>query len=379
MRVHILTTHFYYQLKEVEEYKLKKTGKEHPCKDRIIFGGAERYLVELAKLLMDCDCEVTVIQGHSGYPGEIRREYQDIKIISVPYENGDLANLNHIFNEYAIYSDLRIYFAPFLTWPTVRRPAIAINHGIFWDFSTHPLKQMNHIDRETFFKRQLHAASIPMVAVDTNVRNFYAAYEPGSEANIYVIPNFVDTKEFTPKIERTWERPRILYPRRLTSVRGINDFIYASSQFPEADFHICGNGLTGEMEQQLKMWTESIPNVFSVWHPMEEMAPIYRNVDISVVPTRAAEGTSLSALESMAAGLPIITTPVGGLANLVIDRYNGLVVDLNWENLCGAIRFLLDNPELWGIYGERNRKIAEEAFSLKLWRERWVKFLEKVI
>ena len=45
-----------------------------------------------------------------------------------------------------------------------------------------------------------------------------------------------------------------------------------------------------------------------------------RNADISVVPTMASEGLSLSLLESMACGLPIVTTPVGGLGDAVIHN-----------------------------------------------------------
>lgn len=363
MKVDILTTHLFFQLKEIHG------------EDRIIFGGAERYIIELCRLLRDLGHEPTIYQGHREYKGTINREYDKIPVISNPYE--DFNDLVTSFNEYSIWADLRIYFAPFLTWPHVRRPAMCISHGIFWDTPTHRMRMNGEDYKHNFLKRQLHAVQIPMVAVDTNVRNFYAAYEPGSEQNVHVIPNFVDTDKFTPKTERTWERPRILYPRRLTTIRGINEFIKASSQFPEADFYICGNGLTGEMENQLKQWTDTIPNVFSVWHPMEEMPPVYKECDIAIVPTRAAEGTSLSCIEAMAAGLPVITTPVGGLTNLIIDRYNGLVVDLNHGGLEDPIRFLLDNPHLWEVYGKRNRDIAVESFSLKVWREKWTKFLER--
>lgn len=409
MKIHILTSHFYFQLKELEEkkqheqlqnlanqvvrtasrevrrdqkkiekYVSERLPKLDPPEDRIIFGGAERYMVELCKLLTDLGHEVTVVQGHSG-TGMIRREYEGIEILSFGYPNNDYGELNRIFHEYAVYADLRIIFAPFLAWPIVRQPAIVISHGIFWDFPTHFIRSADEPTRREFFRRQQYAmTTCPVVAVDTNVRNFWAAYDPGSEQQIHVIPNFVDTDEFTPKTERTWERPRLLCPRRLTAIRGVNEFIAAAGMFPDADFIVCGSGLVSEMEERLAKFAEDKPNLYSVWHEMGEMAPVYREADIAVIPTRAAEGTSLSMAEAMATGLPVITTPVGGLANMVIDGYNGVVVDLNHEDLTRAIRFLLDNPSLWKVYGERNRQIAVDAFSLKLWRERWTRFLEKV-
>jgi glycosyltransferase involved in cell wall biosynthesis len=57
---------------------------------------------------------------------------------------------------------------------------------------------------------------------------------------------------------------------------------------------------------------------------MEEMPKVYQQADIAVVPTRASEGLSLSLLESLSCGLPVVTTPVGGLGDAVIPNYNAL-------------------------------------------------------
>jgi glycosyltransferase involved in cell wall biosynthesis len=63
----------------------------------------------------------------------------------------------------------------------------------------------------------------------------------------------------------------------------------------------------------------------------------YSWADISMVPTVWSEGTSLAAVESLCAGVPVITTPVGGLANVVVPKFNGDVVAPTATSLAAAL------------------------------------------
>src|SRR5262249_58036042 len=61
--------------------------------------------------------------------------------------------------------------------------------------------------------------------------------------------------------------------------------------------------------------------------PPERMAEAYREADIVLLPTVAAEGTSLSCLEAQACGKAVVATHVGGLADLVVSEHNGLLIE----------------------------------------------------
>ena len=367
MRIAILTSFFYHQV------------AEYHGQDRIIYGGAEKYLVNLCHLLQEDGHEVAVYQAIDApeSKGEITKNYRGIPIICLPVK-GDWSystnpRLNMIFNEIAgTYFDLRIYFATFCCWPHVVLPAISISHGIFWDYEYHLINTLNEIDRKEFFRRQLYGFTAPdvCVAVDSNVRKVIQAISPGDEQKIRVIYNFVDTEKFKPA-PKTWDGIRVLYPRRLTVLRGCNEFIKASRELPQYEFLAVGQAHDEQINEKVKLWGETTPNIRFVWKPMDGMEEIYQSADISVVPTRASEGLSLSLLESMACGLPVITTPVGGLGDAVIPNYNAIIYDPHCDDLTSAIRFLAENPDIRAKMGKRNREIAEEAFDIRLWRERW--------
>jgi glycosyltransferase involved in cell wall biosynthesis len=77
------------------------------------------------------------------------------------------------------------------------------------------------------------------------------------------------------------------------------------------------------------------------------------------------EGFSNSILESMAAGLPMVVTDVGGNSEAVEDGVNGLVVPAhNPQKLGDAIATLANNKDMRKKMGVAGRCIVEEKFTL---------------
>ncbi|MFA5385618.1 MAG: glycosyltransferase [Eubacteriales bacterium] len=383
IRIAILTSYLYQQLKEFDG------------EDRVIFGGAEKYMIEFCRMLHKDGHFVQVFQpfrdgyidnkGNTKPTYPVQREFYGIPVACMPTKgNWDYStnpDVNYTFNEMTASFDLRVYFTTFMAWPEVRRPAISISHGIFWDSPCHAVRGFAAQQKEEFFRRQLYGFTAPdvCVAVDTNVRGVIAALSPGDEYRIRVIPNFVDTTVYKPTDRPENVRPKVLYPRRLSAVRGINDFTWLAAQFPDVDFLVCGNGADRNQEEIFSQSTKGQPNVKTFWRKPEEMYEVYQECDVAIIPTRASEGTSLSMLEAMATGLPIIGTPAGGLPNLLIDNWNGLVVDLNHESLAEALGFLLSQPEAMRRFGQRNREMACECFDLEIWKLKWRNILAEVV
>jgi glycosyltransferase involved in cell wall biosynthesis len=77
------------------------------------------------------------------------------------------------------------------------------------------------------------------------------------------------------------------------------------------------------------------------------------------------EGSPLSAMEYLAAALPVVATDVGGMPDLVHHGENGLLVPRrDPEALAGAIAELLSDPSRARKMGQRGQELQRERFSL---------------
>lgn len=88
--------------------------------------------------------------------------------------------------------------------------------------------------------------------------------------------------------------------------------------------------------------------------------------DIIAIPS-LMEAISLSALESMACGKPVISTNVGGMPQIIKPLKTGILVDPKNENqLADAIDLLVNELDLRKNIGSNCRKFVEERYSWKI-------------
>jgi glycosyltransferase involved in cell wall biosynthesis len=95
------------------------------------------------------------------------------------------------------------------------------------------------------------------------------------------------------------------------------------------------------------------------WHGHVEhhlLPPFYAQADIFAQPS-LHEGMSNTALEGLAAGLPLVLSDTGGSAELISD--NGIIVPpQNVPALTAALARLVDNPHLRSTMASRSRALA---------------------
>ena len=95
-----------------------------------------------------------------------------------------------------------------------------------------------------------------------------------------------------------------------------------------------------------------------------DVPQIMREIDISVLPS-LSESFSNTLLESMANGVPVVATNVGGNPEIVTDGVNGILVpSKDPAALSRAIAQLLDCPELARRLGEAARAKVVKDFSV---------------
>ena len=107
------------------------------------------------------------------------------------------------------------------------------------------------------------------------------------------------------------------------------------------------------------------------WRGMEEMREFYQSLHVYVCASRS-EGTPNPCLEAAACGVPVVTTPVGNMPELIRDGVNGLFVIRDVEYIAAALRRLRDAPEL----RERMGASAREAVKGWDWRHQAPRYAE---
>ena len=94
----------------------------------------------------------------------------------------------------------------------------------------------------------------------------------------------------------------------------------------------------------------------------EDVPRYLSEADIFVRPSRS-EGLGTAFLEAMAAGLPIIATPVGGIPDFLKDRETGLFTKVDDpEDLAEKIEMLFNDEKLREKLIINGRKLVEEKY-----------------
>jgi glycosyltransferase involved in cell wall biosynthesis len=102
---------------------------------------------------------------------------------------------------------------------------------------------------------------------------------------------------------------------------------------------------------------------------LEDVVGLYQRADIFTLPCQVAQdgdrdGIPNVLMEAMACRLPVVTTGISGIPELVQHDHNGLLVpDRDPEALALALAHLLDNPAIRQRLGRAGRETIEQQFS----------------
>ncbi|MEK7847097.1 MAG: glycosyltransferase [Nitrospinota bacterium] len=137
---------------------------------------------------------------------------------------------------------------------------------------------------------------------------------------------------------------------------------------------LAGDGI---LRNELERFTDELGiknRVIFVGYNMD-ITPYFQIMDIFVLPSSEREGLSISVIEAMAAGKPVIATDVGGNREAVVDGVTGILVEpKDKDALAKAINKLLESPQLMQEMGKNGRERYLKNFTLN----QMMKELEKV-
>lgn len=143
-----------------------------------------------------------------------------------------------------------------------------------------------------------------------------------------VIYNGVIIDDILVQSNRRVKQPRFLVASHLRESKGIQDLIEAVSILPESiksslNIHVYGEGpYESVLKEKAKML--SVETIIDFKGSVANLNEVYCKYDYMIQPTYM-ECFSLSILESLAANVPVITTPVGGNEEAITHGENGFI------------------------------------------------------
>ncbi len=231
---------------------------------------------------------------------------------------------------------------------------------------------------ESIYRRSLGATTLrnaDQVVVTT--QTYGATSRAVWRYNPAVISNAVDHRRFRPDIDPGWVRERlkilasvpvVLLVGRIVPHKGIEHFIEAARDVPEAQFLVAGEGPILEAMKRLADSMGVAGRVRFLGRVSEENLPkVYAACDVFVLPSVSRlEAFGIVALEAMATAKPVIVADIPGVREVIEDGREGLLADpVNPRDLAEKIRRLLADPERRRAMGQLGREKVLGSFDIE--------------
>lgn len=158
----------------------------------------------------------------------------------------------------------------------------------------------------------------------------------------------------------------VLYTGRLHPMKGLEHLIQGwrgvLEEFPQARLWIVGDGPSGpELRKLVNDLALNGEIVFA--GSFDDVQDFLYAADLFVLPS-LQEGLSLSLLEAMSVGLPVVVSDIPANRAIIIDGTNGLVVPTaQGEPLAGAIKRIFGDPQLGSRLGDAARQLVTREYS----------------
>lgn len=363
--------------------------------EKRLIGGIQTYLYNLAILFEENKWEPIIFQC-AGI--EFEKKVEGIKVIGIKRVRGNtFKNISALYQRAKdvvnIENDIIIFGADHASIKTDNNRAISIQHGISWDRAADKMRpnapMINTLIGKTLWKakinrnaKNIYENCTNRVCVDYNFLNWYKTIISGDiSGNNWVIPNFSFIAERMLINEKVieGERIRVLFARRFTDYRGSRIMADAAlkilKEYNNVEFTFAGEGPD---ENWLKNKFINNDKVKFIKYMPEEAQKIHSSHHMSVVPSLASEGTSLSVVEAMSVGCVVIGASVGGITNMIINGYNGIMISPKTEEIYLSIKALLGSPEKRIKIAKCGYETAKNGFNIDIWKKRWVEVIKSI-
>lgn len=312
------------------------------------FGGMANQTKQLATLLQAEGVDVLLVQTNKPYPNAIIGRLKGIRAFFrlIPY-------LAALWKATRQVDCLHVMANSGWSWQLFAAPAV----WVAWFNNVPVIVNYRGGEADSYLQASIKFVAPTLKKVSALIvpsgflQDIFKKYGFSAE----VIPNIVDVNRFVfaaSKRVRNIDAPVIVIARNLEAIYGIDVAIDAiallKQKIPMVRVLIAGSGpLLEPLLQRVKQAGLADNIEFTGRLNPEQIAELYAKADIMLNPTRV-DNMPNSVLEALAAGLPIVTTAVGGVPYIVSDAETALMVESgNPEMMANRLEQLINDTGLY--------------------------------
>lgn len=206
--------------------------------------------------------------------------------------------------------------------------------------------------------------------------------------DIRVIPNFIDTAKYRrthqPDVRKSLAddgEKVIIHVSNFRPVKRVPDVVRIFAEIRKkvpSKLILVGDGPD-------RSNCEQIARELGVWSDVKflgkqlELVCLLSASDLFLMPSQS-ESFGLSALEAMACEVPVVSSSVGGLPELVVHGETGYIAEIgDVERMAKYAVELLTNPQRYRLFAAAGRRRAEEQFESRKVVHEYVRYYEQVL
>lgn len=219
-----------------------------------------------------------------------------------------------------------------------------------------------------------------IIVQSPKMRDLLLRNNPNFDKKIVIIPNGVDVSVFCPKKSQNLTEDKLGISdsfltlgcvAHLVSVKNhlaLLEALRQSENYKRIMLLIIGKTIDEGYELKIKekVATLGMEGNVKFLGERKDLPKLYGLMD-GIVLTSLGESLSNAILEGMACGLPVISSNVGGMSDIVRPNFNGWLVDLDEDfihNLQISIDDWADSPNKREKFGDNSTKIIEEGYTI---------------
>lgn len=352
-------------------------------KQMVNIGGIETYVLNLIQLCFGMKIKLKIIQCGNNDQKIIIKDF--IEIYSIKTKS--VKNLIKFAEQKA---DLNKDVILFSTSTQIRKnkfkKSIAIQYGIYWDTKTiHGIKTKSDLFSiilraiQSYTIVRQHKLVSKMVCVDYNYINWLRTQITDRNLNCVPILNFANFENNYKREKNKTNKINIVFARRFAEIRGVDLICKVMPKILEKYKNVCFTiAGRGSCKNKLDKVFKNIDRVTFTQYENSKSCQFHKDYDIALIPSVGSEGTSLSLLEAMSVGCACICSDVGGMSNIVLDGFNGIIIEPNEELLYKAICDLIENEEKRNSISKYAMGTIKHSFSLEKWKKSWIDLINNI-